>query len=110
MRAKRQRHGDTFKAKVALAAVKGDRTAAQLASEFGVHASQVSQWKKQLLEHASSAFGAIARGAKSIKRGAGRHVLPADRPPEDGTRMVEKKICPARLRRNADASIRTTQN
>jgi transposase-like protein len=56
MRGKRQRHNDTFKAKVALAALKGDRTAAQLASAFDVHATQVSQWKKQLLENASAAF------------------------------------------------------
>jgi len=56
MRGKRQRHAAGFKAKVALAAVKGDRTVAQLASAFGVHAVQVSQWKKQLLEGAAAAF------------------------------------------------------
>jgi transposase-like protein len=57
MRAKRQRHNDSFKAKVALAALKGDRTVAQLASAFDVHATQVSQWKKQLLANADAAFG-----------------------------------------------------
>ena len=44
------------KAKVALAAARGDKTTAQLASEFGVHTSQVTAWKKQLLEQASGLF------------------------------------------------------
>jgi transposase-like protein len=45
-----------FKAKVALAAVRGDLTTAQLASKFAVHSSQVSAWKKQLLEQVASLF------------------------------------------------------
>ena len=48
--------GAAFKAKVALAAVRGDKTTAQLASEFGVHTSQVTAWKKQLLDQASGLF------------------------------------------------------
>jgi putative transposase len=48
--------GAAFKAKVALAAVKGDKTTAQLASEFSVHTSQVTAWKKQLLEQAAGLF------------------------------------------------------
>ena len=45
-----------MKAKVALAAVKGDRTTARLASEFGVHTSQVTVWKKRLLEGVPELF------------------------------------------------------
>lgn len=45
-----------FKVKVALAATKGDRTMAQLTSEFGVHANQIQQWKKHLLSEAPSLF------------------------------------------------------
>ena len=52
MTRKRRIFGAAFKAKVALAAVRGDKTTAQLASEFSVHASQVTAWKKQLLEQA----------------------------------------------------------
>ena len=53
MTRKRRVFGAAFKAKVALAAVRGDKTTAQLASEFSVHTSQVTAWKKQLLERAS---------------------------------------------------------
>jgi putative transposase len=56
MTRKRRVFGAAFKAKVALAAVRGDKTTAQLASEFEVHASQVAAWKKQLLEQASGLF------------------------------------------------------
>jgi transposase-like protein len=47
MAGKRRVFGAAFKAKVALAAAKGDRTTAQLASQFGIHTSQVTAWKKQ---------------------------------------------------------------
>jgi putative transposase len=56
MTRKRRVFGAAFKAKVALAAVRGDKTTAQLASEFGVHTSQVTAWKKQLLEQAVGLF------------------------------------------------------
>lgn len=56
MTRKRRVLGSALKARVALAAVRGDKTTAQLASEFGVHAGQVSAWKKQLLDQASELF------------------------------------------------------
>lgn len=56
MRSKRKRFTAEFKAKVALAAVRGDRTTGELAAAFGVHATQVGMWKKQLVEGASAAF------------------------------------------------------
>jgi len=56
MTRKRRVFGAAFKAKVALAAVRGDKTTAQLASEFGVHAGQVTAWKKRLLEQAAGLF------------------------------------------------------
>ena len=46
---KRTRYNKEFKAKVALEAVKGQKTVNELASEFGVHVSQINDWKKQLL-------------------------------------------------------------
>ena len=56
MRAKRRRIEAAVKAKAALAAVRGDRTASQLASQFGVHATQIGQWKRRLLEGAAELF------------------------------------------------------
>lgn len=56
MRGKRKRFQPAFKAKVALAAFKGDRTASELVSAFGVHATQISVWKKQLTDGAAEIF------------------------------------------------------
>jgi transposase-like protein len=50
MENKRRKFSGSFKAKVALAAVNGDRTLAELASESGVHANQITKWKRQLLD------------------------------------------------------------
>ena len=52
----RKGHNGAFKAKVALEAVKGEKTLAQLSSEFGVHANQIGQWRKQLLRELPSLF------------------------------------------------------
>jgi transposase-like protein len=56
MSRKRRVFGGAFRAKVALAAVRGDKTTAQLASQFDVHTNQVTAWKKQLLERAAELF------------------------------------------------------
>jgi transposase len=53
----RRNHTPAFKAKVALAAIKGDRTLAQLAEQFDVHPNQITSWKTQLEEGASDVFG-----------------------------------------------------
>lgn len=53
---KRRVFGGTFRAKVALAAVKGDKTLSQLASQFEVHANQVSAWRKELIDRAAELF------------------------------------------------------
>ncbi len=56
----RRNHSPAFKAKVALAAIKGERTIAQLADQFGIHVSQVTTWKDQLQ---ASAFNLFASGS-----------------------------------------------
>jgi len=60
MRRPRRNHSPTFKAKVALEAVKGDKTIAQLATQFDVHANQIASWKAQLLSNAAGIFGDAA--------------------------------------------------
>jgi transposase-like protein len=54
---KRRRFSKEFKAKVALEAIKGQRTATELAQEFGVHVNQIHIWKKQLMDSAPLVFG-----------------------------------------------------
>ncbi len=53
----RRNHTPAFKAKVALAAIKGERTLAERAQQFDVHANQITQWRSQLLEGAADVFG-----------------------------------------------------
>jgi transposase len=59
----RRNHSPAFKAKVALAAVKGEKTLADLAQQFDVHPNQITQWRSQLLEGAAGVFGSDARSA-----------------------------------------------
>jgi transposase len=53
----RRNHSPAFKAKVALAALAGDKTLAQLAQEFEVHPNQITDWKRQLTKRAAEVFG-----------------------------------------------------
>jgi transposase len=52
----RKNHDATFKARVALEAVKGEKTLAELSSEYSVHANQIGQWRKQLLKELPTLF------------------------------------------------------
>ena len=56
MSRKRRVLGSKFKAKVALAAIRGDKTLAQMTSQFDVNSNQISAWKKKLLTDASELF------------------------------------------------------
>jgi transposase-like protein len=55
-RRKRRNHSPGFKAQVALAAMKGDRTLAELAQQYDIHPNQITDWKTQLLERAAQVF------------------------------------------------------
>jgi transposase-like protein len=59
----RRNHTPAFKAKVALAAIKGEKTLAELAQFFDVHPNQITNWKAQLLDGAASVFGPGAAGS-----------------------------------------------
>lgn len=60
----RKRFSEALKAKVALEAVKGQKTTAEISSEFGVHVSQIRQWKKELTEKLPALFGKNRKAEK----------------------------------------------
>jgi len=62
----RRNHTPTFKAKVALAAIKGDRTLAELAEQFDVHPNQITSWKVQLEGAAADVFGPGGNAAAQL--------------------------------------------
>ena len=66
----RRNHTPAFKAKVALAAIRGQNTVAELAQHFDVHPNQITQWRSQLQEGAAGVFGSAA--------GAGTNTAPVD--------------------------------
>ena len=73
----RRTHSPAFKARVALAALRDDKTMAELCKEFELHASQVIEWKRQLLEGAADVF---AGGAQAHGRGGLGATARQDRP------------------------------
>jgi transposase-like protein len=70
MKRPRRNHSAQFKAKVALAALRGDKTLAELASQFDVHPNQIVQWKQQVVDNMAAAFdkGADAKGSEAERK------------------------------------------
>jgi transposase len=64
MSRKRQLHSPVFKAKVALAALKEQKTISELAGQFGVHPTQIHQWKRHLLDGAEELFASSGPGRR----------------------------------------------
>ena len=62
MKRKRRNHSASFKAKVAVAAIRGDKTLAELSEQFDVHQNQIQDWRRKLLDQADQVFG---RGGSS---------------------------------------------
>ena len=62
----RRNHTPAFKAKVALAAIKGDRTLAELSEQFDVHPNQITTWKAQLESGAANVFGSGGNAAAQL--------------------------------------------
>ena len=61
MKRTRRHHGAAFKTPVALAAGQGEKTLAELATQFGVHPTQITEWKQQLLTRAVDVFGGTTK-------------------------------------------------
>jgi len=66
--ARRTRHSAEFKAKVALESAKEIKTLNELASQYNLHSTQISQWKKQFLEGISGIFATQKKGEESVKK------------------------------------------
>jgi transposase-like protein len=56
----RRNHSGSFKAKVAVAALRGDKTLTEIAEQYQVHPTQVTEWKRQLLDRAADVFDGTA--------------------------------------------------
>ena len=67
----RRNHSPTFKAKVALAAVRGEKTVAELAQHYDVHPNQITEWKKRLLAGAEHVFENGAQSGDATDRKVG---------------------------------------
>ena len=64
----RRNHSPAFKAKVAVSALKGEKTLVELSEPFDVHANQIQDWKKQLVEGAQDVFGGHAVEAQHVEQ------------------------------------------
>src|SRR5262249_13517943 len=90
----RRNHSSTFKAKVALAAIKGDRTLAQLSEQFDVHPNQITAWKDQLVEYAAEVFERGASGKGSAPAVDIKTLHGGDDRPRSRVACVEAVCCP----------------
>jgi transposase len=98
MRRPRRNHSAAFKARVALAAIKGEKTLAELAEQFDVHPNQITQWKSQLLESAAELFATAAE-----RRGTAGPSL-KDMQAKIGQLAMENDFLSGALGRMGDAS------
>ena len=99
MKRPRRNHSAAFKAKVALAAVKGEHTLVQLAERFDVHPNQITQWKTELLQRAAEVFATAAE-----KREAGPDVKTLHA--KIGKLALENDFLASALGRIGDASAK----
>ena len=100
MRRPRRNHSAAFKAKVAIAALKDDKTLAELAEKFDLHANQITQWRTQLLEGALGVF--LTPGEKRENAGPSMKDMQA----KIGQQAMELDFLAGALGRFDDASAK----
>lgn len=100
MRRPRRNHSAAFKAKVAIAALKDDKTLAELAEKFDIHANQITQWRTQLLEGALGVF--LTPGEKRENAGPSMKDMQA----KIGQQAMELDFLASALGRFDDASAK----
>jgi len=71
----RRNHSPDFKAKVTLAALRGEQTMAELSQRFDVHPNQITQWKTQLLEHSAAEIARFERNFATLDLPAKRKII-----------------------------------
>jgi transposase len=96
----RRNHAPVFKAKVALEALKGEQTLVELAERYQVHPNQITEWKKQLLEHAPDIF------SKNGKTEQGPNVNVKELHAKIGQLSMENDFLAGALGRIGDASAK----
>lgn len=101
MRRPRRNHSAKFKSRVALAALKGDKTMAELSAQFDVHANQITEWKNQLLKQSETVFQTKAE-KNAVQRGPSVQELQA----KIGELTMENDFLERALGRHDDASAK----
>src|SRR5881275_1602009 len=97
----RKNYSSDLKARVALEAIKGQKTANEIAAEYAVHPTQIAQWKKQALDGLPELFSTSTPEARNKRGSAHSQSLPTNRPTKSAGRLVGKKIKANPLKRNA---------
>jgi transposase-like protein len=73
MKRTRRNHTAVFKAKVALAAIRGEKTLAELSTQYDVHVNQITQWKSELISRSTEIFATAAERKEASGGPDGRH-------------------------------------
>jgi len=88
----RKRYDGTFKAKVVLESLKNEKTIAELASDYGVHPNQITQWRKQVLEDLPALFSSKQARNDKAQEEEKDELLEANRPAQGRGGVAQKKV------------------
>jgi putative transposase len=89
-----KKYSNHSKVKVALEAIKRLKTLNEISSEYGVHTTQITQWKKQVLDELPQIFARPGVSANQERGSAHRHLVSTNRPTQSRTGLSQKKQTP----------------